>query len=132
MNIRSLTTNILGALVILAIAAGLSFAALAKPSLGWKSAVVEQTATPEPTPVETPAPVVVPEPIPEPTPAPVEATATTKSFVRLREGPSTSTDILAELQGGTVVTLLADQNSLWQQVRYGNLVGYIYKSYLTY
>ena len=131
MSIRSLTTNILGGLAIVGLATGLSFAALAKPSLGWKSPVVEQVVTPVPAPVETPAPVVTPEPAPAPV-APAELTATTKSFVRLREGPSTSTDILAELQGGTTVTLLEVENSLWQQVRYGNLIGYIYKSYLQY
>ncbi len=127
MKLRTLITNIVGGLIILALAAGLSLVALARPSLSWpkEEAPAPVVATPEPAPVvETPvAPVVE---------APAAKTATTVSFVRLRAGKSTTTDVLAELQAGTTVTLLADETSLWQQVQYGNIKGYIYKSYLKY
>jgi uncharacterized protein YgiM (DUF1202 family) len=132
MKLRTLTTNILGVLIMVGAATGLSLAAMAKPSLHWKSQAVTEV---KPV-VVTPAPVVEATPVPAATPAPVATpaprTATTKSFVRLRKAASTSSDILVELDGGTVVTLLADENSLWQQVQFGNLIGYIYKSYLTY
>jgi uncharacterized protein YgiM (DUF1202 family) len=90
--------------------------------------------TPKPTvsvtPTVTPTPLVTPQP--KATPTPAAATATTNSFVHLRAGKSTSTAILTDLNGGTVVTLLPDSDSQWQQVQYNGLTGYIFKTYLTY
>ena len=82
------------------------------------------TASPTPTPIATPAP----------TPIPVVAgpTATTNSFVHMRAGKSTSTAIITDLNGGTVVQLLTDSDSQWQQVHYNGFTGYVFKQYLTY
>jgi uncharacterized protein YgiM (DUF1202 family) len=133
MKLRTVITNTIGGLIIVGLATGLSLVALAKPSLQWQKTEIPASAvsTPEPAPVvETPAPAIVtPAPVVE---TPAVKTATTVSFVRLRAGKSTTTDVLAELQANTKVTLLSDETSLWQQVQYGNIKGYIYKSYLKY
>jgi hypothetical protein len=50
----------------------------------------------------------------------------------LRAGMSTSTAILTDLNGGTVVQLLSDSDAQWQQVRYNGQTGYIFKTYLIY
>jgi uncharacterized protein YgiM (DUF1202 family) len=124
----------MGVLVIVGAATGLSLVALAKPSLHWSKPVAEVAVPAEQTPspaVTEPTPAAEPTPTPEPAPV-VQPKAVTKEFIRLRKGPSTTTDVLAELQAGTTVILLADKNSLWQQVQYGNLVGYIYRSALRY
>jgi|SRR6185369_15518940 len=91
---------------------------------------VKPTPTVAPvTPTATPKPTVAPA---TPTPAPVVATATTNSFVHMRAGKSTSTAILTDLNGGTVVELLPDSDAQWQQARYNGFSGYIFKTYLTY
>lgn len=80
------------------------------------SASLSPSATPAPTPAATPN----------------GPTATTVSFVRLRAGASTSSGVLAELQGGTVLQLGTYQDSQWQQVSYNGLNGYVFRSYLQY
>lgn len=87
-------------------------------------------------PKPAPAPLAQPEPTP-PAPAPAPAapaakTATTISFVHLRSGKSTSTPIIQDLDGGTVVTLRNDSDPTWQGVTVNGRDGYIYKTYLQY
>ncbi|HSX02350.1 MAG TPA: SH3 domain-containing protein [Candidatus Saccharimonadia bacterium] len=99
---------------------------------------VRPQATPSPSTTPTPPPTTTPSPSPLPTatptsiPTPAVPTAVTNSFVHLRAGASTATPILADLNGGTVVTLGSYSDSQWQQVQYNGLNGYVYKSYLTY
>ena len=100
---------------------------------------LHQTATPTPTPpaatpTVAPSPTVVSTPAPTVTPAatPVAPKATTNSFVHMRAGKSTSTAIVMDLNGGTVVELLSDSDAQWQQVRYNGVTGYIFKTYLAY
>jgi len=50
----------------------------------------------------------------------------------MRSGASTTTPIVADLNGGSVVTLGSYSDSQWQQVTYNGLNGYIFKSYLAY
>ena len=93
------------------------------------------TATPKPavaspTVKTVPTPSVAPTPTPTPTPA--APMATTNSFVHMRSGKSTSTSIVVDLNGGTVVQLLSDSDAQWQQVSYNGQTGYIFKTYLTY
>lgn len=64
--------------------------------------------------------------------SPAVKTATTVSFVNMRAGKSTSTPIVAELDGGTIVQLRDDADPTWQGVTYNGKVGYIYKEYLHY
>ncbi|HVQ43611.1 MAG TPA: SH3 domain-containing protein [Candidatus Saccharimonadia bacterium] len=94
------------------------------------------TASPTPTASSTPSPTLVPVVAPTaaatPVPTPATPTATTNSFVHMRSGKSTATPILTDLNGGTVVELLPDSDSQWQQVRYGGLTGYVFKTYLAY
>jgi uncharacterized protein YgiM (DUF1202 family) len=92
------------------------------------------TVTPSPSVSPSPSPTLSPTPVvtPAPTPAPAAATATTVSFVRLRAGASTATAVVAELQGGTVVTLGAYSDSQWQEAYVNGAHGYIFKSYLRY
>ena len=101
---------------------------------GAKSTV---TPTPSVTPqaTATPTPTVKPTPAATPAPTPTPAAskkATTNAFVHMRAGKSTSTAILVDLNGGTVVELLSDSDAQWQQVRYNGLTGYIFKTYLVY
>jgi len=95
---------------------------------------VVHTATPKP--ATTPIPSATPSPqatiAAVPTPTPTGATATTNSFVHLRASNSTSSAIISNLDGGTVVQLLPYSDLLWQEVRYNGQTGYIYRSYLTY
>lgn len=123
---------LVASLTIVLLAAGMSLAGSYLPKVNTKTdtgATSQTPASEPPKPVEAPKP----EPAPVPTPAPApDRTAVTNSFVRLRAGKSTSTNVLAELQGGTKVILLDDSDQLWQQVKYNDLTGYIYKSYLTY
>ena len=97
-----------------------------------KSAKASPTPKPTVAPTPKPTPGAVSTPVPTPVPTPATATATTNSFVHLRAGKSTSTAILTDLNGGTVVQLLSDSDAQWQQVRYNGLTGYIFKTYLTY
>ncbi len=123
----------IGILVLALAATGLAETTLAlgKAHLG-DDQNARPAATVTPTPTATATPTATPKPIITPAPTPAAKTATTTSFVRLRAGASTSSAILAELNGGTVVTLGTYSDSLWQQVRYNGLSGYIYKSYLRY
>jgi uncharacterized protein YgiM (DUF1202 family) len=132
---------IVGGVLVLALMAGvLTEATLA---VGHHGRIVDDvllrprasgTPTPSATPTATPSatPVATPVPTPVPTATPVERTARTSSFVRMRAGKSTSTAILYELNGGTIVTLLPDADAQWQQVRYSGQTGYIFKTYLIY
>lgn len=115
---------------IVLLAAGMALATTYLPKLPISTKTAETPTQPEPTPPAS-APTPTPTPTPAPAPAPV-VTAVTNSFVRLRAAKSTSSAILAELQGGTTVTLLDEVDELWQQVKYNDITGYIYKSYLTY
>ena len=85
-----------------------------------------------PSPSVMPTPTATPAPAATPTPTPAGPTATTNSFVHMRAGASTATPIIANLDGGTVVTLGSYSDSQWQQVQYNGLDGYIFKSYLNY
>jgi hypothetical protein len=129
-----------GILVLALLAGGLTEATLA---LGHRGALsddrslrpdtsVVRSASPSPSasasPSATPAPAVASTPVP----TPGLPTATTNSFVHLRAGKSTSTAILIDLNGGTVIQLLPDVDAQWQQVQYNGLTGYIFKTYLTY
>lgn len=91
------------------------------------SATPHKTATPSPTPSATTTPSPTPSPSVQSGP-----TATTNAFVHLRQGPSTSTTILENLNGGTVIHLLSYSDSTWQEVSVDGFTGYIYRSYLTY
>lgn len=90
------------------------------------------TPSATPTPTATPAPTAVPTPTATPAVAPAAGTATTVSFVRLRAGASTTTAVLAELDGGVTLTLGSYRDSQWQQVIYNGQTGYIFLSYLRY
>jgi len=132
-----------GVLVLALLAGGLTEATMAlghRGSLANDTALrplTHTTAKPSPTVSATPKPSATPAPTATPTPAPTAtpvaaAVATTNSFVHMRAGKSTSTAILTDLNGGTQVQLLPDSDAQWQQVRYNNLTGYIFKTYLTY
>lgn len=127
---RKLVTSIPGVIFIIAAAglltygASIAVAEATKPKPVVKKTVVVVKEEPK---VEEPAPVVA-----APAPAPVVRTATTKSFVRFRAARSTSSAVLAELQGGTVVTLEDYVDSKWQQATYNGQTGYIAKVYLQY
>lgn len=83
---------------------------------------------PKPTPSATPAPFAVPTPVP----TPALRTAVTNGFVHLRASTSTASAALANLQGGTVLQLTGPAIGMWQPVRYGQLDGYVYLTYLNY
>jgi uncharacterized protein YgiM (DUF1202 family) len=125
-----------GVLVLALLAGGLTEATLALGGQGRLAddlllrPTVAHVATPTPTP--TPSPSLSATPTPTPVATPVVPTAVTNSFVHLRAGKSTSTNILIDLNGGTTVQLLADSDAQWQQVKYNGLVGYIFKTYLIY
>ncbi len=136
--------TVCGVLVLALVAIGLTEATLA---LGRTNRTADDvllrplglssspTPSPSPTPTPTATPVATPvaTPTPAPTPTPVAGPrATTNAFVHMRAGKSTSSAILIDLNGGTVVALLPDADSQWQQVRYNGLVGYIFKAYLAY
>lgn len=126
-NARYLAARMPGITIIIVAAAGLTYgASLAVKELTKPKPVITKTVVVK----EAPRPVVA-EPA-APAPAPVVRTATTKSFVRFRAGRSTSSAVLAELQGGTVVTLGDYADSKWQQATYNGQTGYIAKVYLQY
>lgn len=121
------------------VAAGLAEATLAfgqvgriSDDAGVRHAVVTLTPKLTATPVPTPAPTVTPTVAPTPVPTAVAPHAVTNSFVHLRQSNSTSSAILMDLNGGTIVTLLPYSDSQWQQVQYNGLTGYIFRSYLMY
>jgi uncharacterized protein YgiM (DUF1202 family) len=130
----------IGILALTAVAAGLTELAFA---LGHRGRLADDQAqrhmaTPSPSPSPsasaTPAPMPTPAATPAPTPVstPAAATAVTNSFVHMRAGASTTTAIVADLNGGSEVTLGSYRDSQWQQVTYNGLNGYIFRSYLTY
>ena len=119
-------------IVFCIIVAGLATKLALAQADGRKVAV---RATPTPTPVVTPTPTATPTATPAPTPVPTpvgQRTATTNDFVHMRADKSTSSAIVTDLQGGTVVVLGNDATSLWQEATYGQYHGYIWKSYLNY
>lgn len=132
-----------GIIVLVLVAAGLTEATLA---LGHRGSLANDVllrplglapASPTPVPAATasPKPSASPTPVatPVPTPAPIAGPkATTNGFVHLRGGKGVTFPILIDLNAGTVVSLLSDSDSQWQQVNYNGTVGYIFKSYLTY
>jgi uncharacterized protein YgiM (DUF1202 family) len=129
----------LSGIIILAI--GATFLTEATLAVGHRNTLIDDAAlvkaspTASPTPTPTPKPTTSPSatPVATATPAaPAAATAVTNSFVHLRAGASTGTPIVADLNGGTTVTLGAYRDSQWQQVTYNGVNGYIYRSYLTY
>jgi len=89
-------------------------------------------ATPKLTPSPSATPTLAPTPLPTPVPTAAAPTATTASFVHMRAGASTATAILADLNGGTVVTLGSYVDSQWQQVYYNGQSGYVFRAYLRY
>ena len=64
--------------------------------------------------------------------APATPTATTNSFVYLRQGASASGVPLADLEAGTKVTYDVKSTGLWQKVTVNGVTGYVYKKWLTY
>lgn len=90
------------------------------------------TATPTPTPMPTPTSTPTPTPTATPVPTPVQRTATTIDYVRMRAAKSTSSAVVTELQGGSVLILGPDETSLWQEAYYGQYHGYVWKGYLRY
>ena len=134
-----------GVIIIALLAGGLAEATLAfgghnntandtilRP-LATTSLKPKSTASPalSPAPVATVAkPSASPSPVP--TVSPSVPTATTSSFVHLRVSNSTSSAIITDLNGGTVVELMPISDSQWQQVKFNGQTGYIFKAYLVY
>jgi uncharacterized protein YgiM (DUF1202 family) len=133
---------IIGGILVLAVLAGvLTEATLAVGHRGGiaDDATVRPKASVTPTPsatpkvaTPTPTPAVTPVSTPTPVATPAFKTATTSSFVHMRAGKSTSTAIMYDLNGGTVVRLLPDSDAQWQQVQYNGSTGYVFKAYLVY
>jgi hypothetical protein len=135
--------SLVGALILAILAAGLAEATLA---MGQRGSLTDGTggrpqasATPTPRPAVSPkssptskaSPTPVSTPIPTPSASPLP-TATTNAFVHLRAQASTSSQILANLNGGAVVKLLPESNSQWQEVEWNGITGFIFISYLDY
>ena len=130
----------LGGILILALCAGVL--AEATLAVGGRGTIANDTLlrpsspAPSPSPAKAkaaPSPTPNPTPVLTPSPTPLAGpTATTNAFVHLREGDSTDTPILENLNGGTEVSLLPYSNSTWQEVEYQGITGYIYRSYLEY
>ncbi|MBR3298873.1 MAG: SH3 domain-containing protein [Clostridia bacterium] len=97
-------------------------------------------ATPTPTPAPTPAPTAVPTAAPTsaPTPSvtqdpftPVNAQGYVNvGYVNFRTGPSTDYSVIAQLQYGTVVEVMAS-NGQWYRARHNGTVGYVFATYVT-
>ena len=132
---RRVIFSAIGIIVLTLAAVGLTEATLA---IGHRGRIADDkaahTPSPKPTPSATPSSTPTPTltPVPTPVPTPTTRTATTNSFVHMRSGASTTTPIVADLNGGSVVTLGSYSDSQWQQVTYNGLNGYIFKSYLAY
>lgn len=134
--------TLIGILALALLATGLTQATLAMGRNRTADDSALSTPAPKPSPSPTvsaaPAAAVTLSPTPTPTPAatpattPVARTAKVVSYVRMRQGPSTATAILAELQAGYVVTLGAYSDAQWQEATYNGVHGYIYKAYLSY
>jgi uncharacterized protein YgiM (DUF1202 family) len=129
-----------GILVLALFAGGLTEATMALGRHGGLTNDISLRPKPSPVTPSTPAATatpsvsVAPTPTPTATPVPTPSypTATTVSFVHLRSAKSTSSAILTDLNGGTVVRLLPDADAQWQQVQVNGLTGYIFKTYLAY
>jgi hypothetical protein len=119
-----------GVLVITLMAAGLTELTLAHG--GRLSAIDGVAPAPShtPTPTPTPSPSATATPTPSATPTP--RTAVTNGFVHLRAAASTSSAIVANLDGGTTVQLGSYVDSQWQGVVVNGQSGYIFRSYLNY
>jgi len=130
-----------GVLVLALVAGGLTEATLA---IGHQGVISDDTlvraglrkASPKPSPTASVSPKATPASTPSasvtPPSTPALPTATTNSFVHLRASNSTSSAIIDNLNGGTVVRLLPYSDSQWQQVQVNGETGYVFKSYLTY
>jgi uncharacterized protein YgiM (DUF1202 family) len=90
------------------------------------------SATPQPTTALPSPPAVAVTPASTPVPASTRPSATTNAFVHLRASASTNSAIIANLDGGSIVTLEAYSDQSWQEVSVNGQTGYIYKSYLIY
>lgn len=133
-----------GVLVLALLAAGLTETTLAVGARGRltddstvkmaprPSASPSAKPSPSPSVAASPSASLVATPLPTPAPTPAGPTATTNSFVHMRAAATTSSAILYNLNGGTVVKLLPWQDSTWQEVEYNGATGYIYRSYLAY
>lgn len=135
--------SMVGGLILAILAAGLAEATLAigqrgslsndttlRPVSGAAHGSPKPVASPTPPPKAKPSATPILAPTPSATPA--GPTATTSSFVHLRAQPTTSSEILANLNGGIVVQLLNGGNSTWQEVKWNGITGFVYVSYLTY
>lgn len=125
---------LLGVLVLSLAAFGLAELTMV---YGQRSAITDDrsvrlSTSPQATATPIPTPSVTPTPVPTPVPTAAAPTVTTISFVHMRTGASTSTPILTDLNGGTVLTLGAYADSQWQQVYYNGRSGYVFKAYLRY
>ncbi len=137
---RRIVFTVIGILSLSLVAAGLTEATLALGHRGHlhddrharPGATPKPSVTPTLTPTPNASPTSTPVPTTAPAPTPAARTAVTNGFVRMRAGASTSTAIVVELNGGTVVTLGTYSDSQWQQVQYNGLNGYIFKSYLNF
>jgi N-acetylmuramoyl-L-alanine amidase len=125
-------------MVLALLAAGLTEATLAVGDRGRTSddSVVQTPLRPTVSAKPVVAPVVGATPtftpVPTTGPTPSGPAATTNSFVHMRAAASTSSAILYNLNGGTVVQLLSWSDPLWQEVQYNGTTGYVYKTYLAY
>jgi SH3 domain-containing protein len=133
--------SMVGGLILAILAAGLAEATLAvgqrgslsndiglRPFAKAASPTPRLSATPKPSPQVTPSAT----PTPSPSASPAAPTATTVAFVHLRAAASTSSEILANLNGSTTVTILSGGDTDWQEVEWNGLTGFIFKSYLSY
>jgi len=133
--------TLVGVLVLALLAGGMTEATLA---IGHRGSINDDTKErpahvqaamplPKPSskPSSSPTPAVTPATTPAVTPTP-GPTVTTNAFVHMRADKSTSSPIIANLDGGTVLQELPDSDSQWQQVMYNGTKGYVYKTYLVY
>lgn len=97
-------------------------------------------ATPAPTPAVTPVPAASPEPTPTPTAVPTPSSTpivetvelagyVSGNNVRMRSGPSMSSDIVTELNFGNRVTITGYAGD-WTAVVYEGTAGFIYSTYV--
>jgi uncharacterized protein YgiM (DUF1202 family) len=131
-----------GILVLALVAGGLTEGTLAygrsggisddtalRPAGHSRSLLGRPAPSPKPTIVAAPSPTVA-----TPTPALTQVVrqATTNAFVHMRASNSTSSNIVSNLDSGTVVQLLPYSDVSWQEVQYNGITGYVYKSYLNF
>lgn len=113
------------------LALGVTYLEVVKPSLkdinNWASSLTTFNA---PKPVSTQAQPKAATPAP--VAAPVVKTATTNQTVHFRTAKDTSSQIIQDLDPGTVVQLRDDSDAKWQGVTYKGKNGYIFREYLSY